>query len=81
MKVRATLALALVVGVAACGSKDKPTGKKVVAPVKIPDKDIPEGFDLRLSDGKQNAPPYDASKLAPVVSRVGSAPDIYYRPV
>ena len=70
MKLRACLALA---AIAACGSKDKPVAtQSPVAVAKIADTDVPEGFDLRLSDGKQTAPPYDATKLAPA-TKLGDA--------
>ena len=64
MKLRATLVVALV---AACGSKDKPAGKQATPQplVTKQDKDIPEGLDLKLSDGKQGADAYDASKIVP----------------
>jgi len=71
VKLRTCLALAVI---AACGgNKDKPVPKAVVTPKVLVDiKDAPEGFDLRLSDGKQNAPAYDASKLAPA-KKLGEA--------
>ena len=72
MKLR-VLALVLL---AACGSKsDKPPIKKT-APIsdalKKADKDIPDGLDLRLSDGKQGPPPFDKTKLAPA-KKLGAA--------
>jgi alpha-2-macroglobulin len=57
--------LALVLLAVSCGGEKKPSssGQAPVAP-KAADQDIPEGLDLRLSDGKQGAPAYDRSKLA-----------------
>src|SRR5690349_6037728 len=48
-------------------------GKRTVVPTKPPDipdkvlvlKDLPDGLDLRVSDGKQGPPAYDRAKLAP----------------
>jgi len=65
VKLRASVVIAILA--AACGSKDssKGNGKAVPQPlVKRVDKDIPDGLDLKLSDGKQGAGAYDASKVA-----------------
>jgi uncharacterized protein YfaS (alpha-2-macroglobulin family) len=66
VKLRACLVIAALGAVAGCGNKDRSQGKRAAPPLAAKqDKDIPEGLDLRLSDGKQGAGAYDASKLAP----------------
>jgi alpha-2-macroglobulin len=70
VKLRTCLAIAVI---AACGgNKDKSAKQGIAAPIKAIDKDAPEGLDLRLSDGKQGAPAYDASKLVPA-KKLGDA--------
>ncbi|HEY5928057.1 MAG TPA: DUF6049 family protein, partial [Kofleriaceae bacterium] len=63
MKTRVLVVLLLA---AACGSKDSPK-KKAPAADKVAKaaKDLPDGLDMRLSNGKAGPPPFDKSKLAP----------------
>src|SRR5262249_15725940 len=50
---------------AGCKCGDKPASKPAaVASVKKPPKEVPDGLDLRLSNGKAGPPPFDKSKLA-----------------
>ena len=57
--------VAVVVMVAACGSKSSKVGdKQPLAQKPYNAKDLPEGLELRLSQGKQGAPAYDHAKLA-----------------
>jgi uncharacterized protein YfaS (alpha-2-macroglobulin family) len=65
---RKIVTLGLVIA-AACGSKksklDTDSGGSLAAQVKQDAKDAPDGLDVRLSNGKQLAAPYDHAKLAP----------------
>ncbi|HEU4615311.1 MAG TPA: Ig-like domain-containing protein, partial [Kofleriaceae bacterium] len=69
------LLVALAVTFAGCGSKKstKPTkhGPSADELAKLA-KDLPDGLDLRLSDGKAGPPPFDRSKLAPA-KKLGDA--------
>jgi alpha-2-macroglobulin len=62
VKGRVLLALLL----AACGSKKSSTDHKAPTAEAVAKaaKDLPDGLDLRLSDGKAGPPPYDKTKLA-----------------
>ena len=62
MKTRALL-ITLLAG-CTCGNKSKPPAPSANV-VKKQAKDIPDGLDLRLSNGKAGPPPFDKSKLAP----------------
>ncbi|HEY1558925.1 MAG TPA: alpha-2-macroglobulin family protein [Kofleriaceae bacterium] len=72
MKKLALVALALAT---ACGSKSStPSGGSPLADkVKRDAKDAPDGLDLRLSNGKQLAPPYDRANLAPATKLADAA--------
>jgi hypothetical protein len=51
---------------AACGSKSSKTEHKSSADtVAKAEKDLPDGLDMRLSNGKAGPPPFDTRKLAP----------------
>ncbi|HUS29363.1 MAG TPA: alpha-2-macroglobulin family protein, partial [Kofleriaceae bacterium] len=67
-------ALVLLV-VAACGSKSD-TKKQPQPPLSTKlaqqAKDLPDGIDIRLSDGKQGPPPFDHNKLA-AAKKLGDA--------
>ena len=67
MNTRLLVAAALLAAAACGGKKDSsPPGDSPLAEkVKRDAKDAPDGLDLRLSNGKQGAPPYDHAKLAP----------------
>jgi len=52
--------LALLIG---CGGK-KDDGEEVPPPPKVIAKDVPQGLDLRLSNGKTGKPAYDRAQLA-----------------
>jgi len=66
--------LGAVLGAAACGSKS--STKKGAGPIstKVAQqaKDLPDGLDVRLSDGKQGPPPFDHNKLA-AATKLGDA--------
>ena len=69
------LALAVLAVVAACGSKHstkKNTAQPLAAKVAKDAKDLPDGLDLRLTDGKQGPPPFDHNKLA-AAKKLGDA--------
>src|SRR5277367_1278222 len=63
------VALAVIAAAACGGKKSSPptTDSPLADKVKRDAKDTPEGLDLRLSNGKQGAPPYDHAKLAPAM--------------
>ncbi|MCW5803695.1 MAG: Ig-like domain-containing protein, partial [Deltaproteobacteria bacterium] len=56
-------------GCGSCGSKDEPAagggGSSAADVVAAQQKEVPQGLDVRLSDGKQGPPPFDRGKLAP----------------
>jgi hypothetical protein len=56
----------------ACGSKSDTKKAPVADSVAKQAKDIPDGLDLRLSNGKAGPPPFDKSTLAPA-KKLGDA--------
>ena len=72
---RRVLLVAVLAAASACGSKKSQTQNK---PAQVADslakkaKDLPDGLDLRLSNGKAGPPPFDKSKLAPA-KKLGDA--------
>ncbi|HEY0781735.1 MAG TPA: Ig-like domain-containing protein, partial [Thermoanaerobaculia bacterium] len=76
MTIRRTSTLvlpALAIGAAlapSCGGRSSPqssvgSASPVADRVLVQSKDLPDGIDLRLSNGKQGAPAFDRAKLAP----------------
>jgi hypothetical protein len=49
----------------ACGGNSSTDKKAPASKPLVQDKDIPEGLDLRLSNGKAGPPAFDKSQLAP----------------
>ena len=62
----------LIALLAACGSKKTSEQKTASDKPLVQDKDIPDGLDLRLSNGKAGPPTFDRSKLAPA-KKLGDA--------
>src|SRR5580700_3087819 len=60
--------VAVAAATVACGGTDSPPSPASppvtsVAPVRRDPKDAPDGLDVRLSNGKQLAPPYDRANI------------------
>ncbi len=62
----------LVMLLAACGSKKSTTETKQEKQIAAAQKDLPDGLDMRLSNGKAGPPPFDKSKLA-AAKKLGDA--------
>ena len=69
---RHVLLVALVVTSGACGSKDSTKKSPAADKVAQAAKDLPDGLDMRLSNGKAGPPPFDKTKLAPA-AKLGDA--------
>ena len=74
---RKIVTVGVVVVAAACGSKKSKidtgdSGGPLAEQVKKDAKDAPDGLDVRLSNGKQLAAPYDHAKVAPA-ARISDA--------